>query len=234
MRTIKKKKLLLQDCYIGSKEDLRTMTDINALEIVLSALKLGKATFFNTLNPNLSKNIWTVIHYVKKKQCSIPTIVSNNCNLDSDEEKAQVLNNHFSRNFNCSLPPLNPNNFSVPQSIVCPDELLCTEVEVFNLISSIDMTKSNGLDGISARMLKATVGSITLAVTNYQMNGNLPLLPPNQNPAINLILLIYRPISLLAIISKFNLRNSNNIQFKRPICHTNAYMNSFFPHIISI
>ena len=31
-----------------------------------------------------------------------------------------------------------------------------------------------------------------------------------------------------------NLRNSNNIQFKRPICHTNAYMNYFFPHIISI
>ena len=77
-----------------------------------------------------------------------------------------------------SLPPLNPNNFSVPQSIVCPDELLCTEVEVFNLISSIDMTKSNGLDGISARMLKATVGSITLAVTKlFNMSiksGKLP------------------------------------------------------------
>ena len=148
---------------------------------MVSALRHGKVTFFKTLNPNLSKNFWTAILYVKKKQCSIPTLVSNNCNFECDEEKAQVLNNHFSRNFNCSLPPLNPNNFSVPQSVVCPDEILCTEVEVFNLISSIiDMTKSNGPDGISAKMLKATVGSIIPAVTklfnmqlnqvNYQMN----------------------------------------------------------------
>ena len=92
---------------------------------------------------------------LKKKQCSNPTLVSNNCNFESNEEKAQVFNNHFSRNFICSLPPLNPNNkiFSVPQSLVCPDEILCIEVEVFNLISSIDMTKSNGPIGISARML---------------------------------------------------------------------------------
>ena len=82
---------------------------------------------------------------LKRNSVLFPTLVSNNYNFESDEEKAQVLNNHFFRNFNCSLPPLNPNNFSVPQSLVCPDELLCTEVEVFNLISSIDMTKSNGL-----------------------------------------------------------------------------------------
>ena len=39
------------------------------------------------------------IRYVKKKQCSIPILVSSNCNFfESDEEKAQVLDNHFSRN----------------------------------------------------------------------------------------------------------------------------------------
>ena len=53
---------------------------------VVSALRLGKAIFFNTLNPNLSKNFWTAIRYVKKKQCSIPTLVSNNCNFESDEK----------------------------------------------------------------------------------------------------------------------------------------------------
>ena len=55
---------------------------------VVSALRLGKAYFLNTLNPNLSKNFWTAIRYVKKKQCSIPTLVSNNYNFESDEEKA--------------------------------------------------------------------------------------------------------------------------------------------------
>ena len=63
------------------------------------------------------------------------------------------------------------------------------------------MTKSNGPDCISARMLKITVGSITPAVTklfnrcqlnqvNYQMNGNLPLLLQYLNQAINLNLQI--------------------------------------------
>ena len=147
-----------------------------------------------------------------KRKCSILTLVSNNCNFESDEEEAQVLNNHFSRNFNCSLPPLNPNNVSVSQSLVCPDEIICTEVEVFNHISSIDMTKSNRPDSISARMLKATVGSITLAVTKlFNMSiksGKLPnewklaLVTPipksgNKSDPAN-----YRPISLLSIISK--------------------------------
>ena len=74
------------------------------------------------------------------------------------------------------------------------------------------MTKSNGLDGISARMLKATVGSITPAVTKlFKMlikSGKLPnewklalvtpiLKPGNISDPAN-----YRPISLLSIISK--------------------------------
>ena len=60
------------------------------------------------------------------------------------------------------------------------------------LISYLALT---GPDGISAKMLKATVGSITPVVTklnqvNYQMNGNLPLLVQYLNLAINLTLLI--------------------------------------------
>ena len=45
---------------------------------------------------------------------------------------------------------------------------------------------------------------------------------------------LYHNTQLVRRNLSLNLRNSNNIQFKRPICHTNAYMNSFFPHIISI
>ena len=166
---------------------------------VVSSLRRSKAKLFNTLNPNLSKSFWTAIPYAKKKQSFIPTLVSNNQKFESDEEKVQVLNDQFSTNFNCSLPPLNPINFSVPQSLLYPNELLCTEIEVYNLISSIDMTKSNGPDGISAKMLQATVRSTTPAVTklfnmlnqvNYQMNGNLHLLLQYLNLAINLTLLI--------------------------------------------
>ena len=115
---------------------------------MVSSLRCSKAKIFNTLNPNLSKSFWTAIRYAKKNEL---TLVSNNQKFDFDEKKAQVLNDQFSTNFNCSLPPLNPINFSFPQSLLCPNELLCTEIEVFNLISSIHMTKSNGPDGIYIR-----------------------------------------------------------------------------------
>ena len=176
-------------------EDLRIMIDM------VSSLRRSKAKKINTLNPNLSKSFWTAIHYAKKKQSSIPTLVSNNQKFESDEEKAQVLNYQFFTNFNCSLPPLNPINFSVPRSLLCPNELLCTEIEVSNLISSIHMTKSNGPDGIAAKMLKATVGSITPAVTKSIKSGKLPnewkpaLVTPIPKPGN------YRPISLLSIYS---------------------------------
>ena len=50
------------------------------------------------------------------------------------------------------------------QDAVCPEEYLCTE-EVFDLLSSLDTIKSNGPDGISAKMLKFTATSITPSVT---------------------------------------------------------------------
>ena len=47
----------------------------------------------------------------------------------------------------------------------CPDELLCTEEEVYDLLSTLDVSKSNGHDDISARMLKETALSMTSIVT---------------------------------------------------------------------
>ena len=38
----------------------------------------------------------------------------------------------------------------------CPLELLCTEDEILELLLSLDTTKANGPDDVSAAMLKAT------------------------------------------------------------------------------
>ena len=48
---------------------------------------------------------------------------------------------------------------------VCPDDLFCTEEEIFDYLSSLDTTKANGPDGISAKMLKESSPAITSSLT---------------------------------------------------------------------
>jgi len=45
-------------------------------------------------------------------------------------------------------------NFEVNSE--CPVDFMCTEEEVYNLLISLDTTKANGSDRISAKMLKET------------------------------------------------------------------------------
>ena len=57
-------------------------------------------------------------------------------------------------------------NFSSCDSLVCPDEFLSSsEDQVFEMLSSLDVKKANGQDGISPRMLKSTAGSIAYGIT---------------------------------------------------------------------
>ena len=65
-----------------------------------------------------------------------------------------------------SHPPLNtipPQGDLNPE--YCPDDLLCTEDEVFGLILGLDNSKSTGPDEISAKMLKGTIFSIVPSLT---------------------------------------------------------------------
>jgi len=55
----------------------------------------------------------------------------------------------------------------------CDDSILCSD-EVYNLLHSLDTTKSNGDDDISAIMLQNTALGITEAVTKM-FNISIPL-----------------------------------------------------------
>ena len=74
---------------------------------------------------------------------------------NTNEEKAEMLNS-FSTCFNPTIPPLSPSN--VPTASIRDDsiDLLCTEEDIYGLLSSLDTSKASGPDGISARMLKMT------------------------------------------------------------------------------
>ena len=72
----------------------------------------------------------------------------------------------FSQCFNEYLPPLTSDDrlgFTIADQ--CPEDVLCSQKEVTHLLESIDISKSDGPDKISGKMLKATALSITLSIT---------------------------------------------------------------------
>ena len=80
----------------------------------------------------------------------------------TDSDKANLLNSFFGSCFNTSHLPI---ELESPPPLNYPEELLCTESEVYDLLASLDVSKASGQDGISARMLKHTALSITPSIT---------------------------------------------------------------------
>ena len=93
----------------------------------------------------------------------------------------------------------------------CPENFLCSEDVVYGLLCSLDPTKANGHDDISAQMLKETALSITPAETQlfiisvqlgkvpeeWKTAHATPIPKSRDHSTPN-----YRPISLLSVLSK--------------------------------
>ena len=101
-----------------------------------------------------------------------------NANVYStNQEKADVLNSFFCKNFNYSISPITPQDSSYENG-PCPN-LLCTVEEVTSMLSSLDATKASGPDGISEKMLKQTAIAIAPSITalfNHSIKRSQPLL----------------------------------------------------------
>jgi len=150
------------------------------------------------------------VKYLNKNQCSIPTLSHNDTTVQTDIGKANLLNSFFSSCYNLSHSEYH-HNLQPPHE--CPEELLCNEEEVYQLLSSLDVTKANGPDGISARMLKHTAASITPSITKlfnlslctghvpseWKQSLVVPIPKSNNNKDLPNN---YRPISLLSVLSK--------------------------------
>ena len=179
---------------------------------VVYLLRKGKRTFVQNINPANPKQFWKIVKVLKgKNSSSIPVIKHNGKVLTSDQQKADVLNKFFHSCFNTTLPPLCPNTTKLEPSD-CPENLLCSEQEVMEIIASLDVFKASGPDQISVRMIKGTASSIAPVLAQFFnvsiKSGRIPsawkasnIVPIPKGPS-NTDPSNYRPISLLSVISK--------------------------------
>ena len=157
---------------------------------------------------------WKTVHQLTNHSSSIPVLVQGSEKAFSSKEKAGVLSDVFRKSLNFSIPPLtfaDLDHFKIELNS-CPEEFLCTVEEIQHLLETLDVSKSSGPDGISARMLKSVAQSIAPSVARlvnqsiqsgcfpvFWKSSNIVLIPKigdSSNPKN------YRPISLLPILSK--------------------------------
>ena len=121
---------------------------------VVAHLRHAKCEFLGNLHPHNQKEFWKVVKSLNSKQSVIPTLRNGDIIAASNLEKANLLSASLVKNFNHSLPGLKLSDLPRISPDSCPTDFLCTEEEVYSLMSTLDNTKASGHDDISARMLK--------------------------------------------------------------------------------
>lgn len=181
---------------------------------VLNMLRSAKQNYFNSLSTAKNKQFWKIVKLVSGQQSLVPTLSQDNTQATTDRDKANMLNEFFSKCWNYSEPPLcDPPRSESVQHGNCPDDLLCTTDKIVQLIEGLNTTKANGPDGISVKMLKATADSIGPSLTNlFNLSisrGQFPepwkrtrVVPIPKSSSVKYSPSGYRPISLLSILSK--------------------------------
>ena len=88
----------------------------------------------------------------------------------------------------------------------CLESILCTEEQVADLLYSLDITKSTGLDGVSAIMLKSTATAVasrltklSIATRMFAPDWKCARLTPTFKSSDSSIPKNYRPISILSM-----------------------------------
>ena len=189
---------------------------------VVQELRRAKKQYFRNLNPTNHKQFWKTVKLMTKSSSSIPVLERNGVTASKDSDKATMLNQYFSECFNTAQAPLSSSDrVNFEGSNQCPVNLMCTEEEVLEMLASLDASKASGPDGISAKMLKGTAYSITPSLTKlfnlsistgvfpeaWKVSSIVPI--PKASDRANPT--NYRPISLLAVISKMLERHFHSL-----------------------
>ena len=163
------------------------------------------------LNVSDTRQFWKAYKAIHKEFHSVPNLVHDGIEANTDREKADLLNQFFSTCWNIEVPLLTYR--TEDHFISCPDELLCSEEEVLHFLMQLDTTKATGPDNIPAQMLKETARAVTPSLTKLFNTSMQQCSFPTFWKLANIVPIPkglslwstptgYRPISLLPIVSK--------------------------------
>ena len=117
---------------------------------VITELRLAKRRFFSNHNPQNPKEFWKIIRSLSPRESSSHLW----------KVKISLLVLVWTRPIFWTSPSVQHYNRSVPELSIpdlpevvptdCPDDFLCSEDEVYELLCTLDTTKSSGDDDISA------------------------------------------------------------------------------------
>ena len=151
----------------------------NVRNKVVRLLRKAKRQYFANISvQSTPKKFWSTMKLKNRSKSAIPTLFSDGKELCSDNEKAEALNEFFSKCFNRSLPPLGPQLPFESLGCYCPPEFLCEPDRILELLLAVDNNKASGPDGISPRMLKGTAHAIAVPLAmlfNFSLlSGSIP------------------------------------------------------------
>ena len=218
--------------------------------------KHAKELFYNNLDiivsdfqNNDKRKFWKVIrHFVKnnKSTSCIPPLCSTLSNGDNqwhfnDQDKANCLNDYFA-----SISTVNDAETQLPPFTKLTDnslsQIICTELEIENIIEVLNPNKASGDDGISHKMLKSVSKTVSKPLCILMNRSFHEGIFPDIWKLANVIPIFkkgdksepsnYRPVALLSCIGKlqerivfknmYNFLIDNNLLYK--------YQSGFLPH----
>ena len=92
---------------------------------------------------NNTKEFWKKISLLNSKECSIPTLSNGSTVAATCLEKLIFIMRLLPGASNHSVPELTTSDIPNVPADDCPDNLLCTEEEVYMLLSSLDCTQQS-------------------------------------------------------------------------------------------
>ena len=131
---------------------------------VVGLIREEKRRCFENIDSSDQKVVWKAVRMLNNTTSSIPTHFDGS-HATTSNEKAKLLNHYFYSCFNKCLPPLSDEDLQPPASTSCSESILIAEEYVASALQNVDVSKSTGIDDVSARMLKHTALSIAPSLT---------------------------------------------------------------------